>query len=171
MRSAIRPTENSLRARASPPAPSCGVSSARAIPRAKASAIVGWDEHAGLAVDDELRERADIRRDDGQAREHRLEHGEAEALPARRVHEQRRPAEPRADVGHAPEQEDAPLEPELPRQSLERRALGPFAEHDEHRVVRQGRQRADRDVDSLLLGQPRDREQHARVVRERRRAG
>ena len=93
-------------------------------PRAPAGSSGGHEE-AGLAVDDELRQRADARRDDGQPGEHRLEHAEPEALPARRVDEHRRPAEPRRDVGNAPEEEDAPLDAELARELLEPAAPGP----------------------------------------------
>ena len=96
---------------------------------------------------------------------------EAEALPARRVHEQRRAAQPGGDVRHAARQEDALVDTELVREPAENITLRAFAEHDEHRVVRKQRQRADRDVEALLRCQARDREQDARIRRGRRRAG
>ena len=51
-------------ARARPPAPSSGRSSAVAIAAGERGRVVGPHEHAGLAVDDELGQRADVRRDD-----------------------------------------------------------------------------------------------------------
>ena len=133
----MRATENSrARALAAGRRRAPGCSSADETAAASAAASSGGDEQPGLAVDDELGQRADVRRDDRQAGEHRLEHREPEALPARRVHEDVGAAEPGGDVGDAAEQEDAALDAELAREPLERRALGPFAEHDEHDVVR-----------------------------------
>ena len=125
--------------------------------------IVRRNQHAGLAVDDELGKRTDVGCDDRQTGQHRLEHAEAEALPARRVHEQRRATEPRRDVGNAPEEKHARFDAELPRQSHQRGPLRAFAEHDEHRVAGKRRKRADRDVDSLLVRSgARPQAEHAR---------
>jgi len=132
--------------------------------RGERRGVVRPHEIAGLAVDDELRQRADVRGDDGQSGEHRLEHAEPEALPARRVDEHDRAPEPRCDVRHPAEQEHAPLDAELPREREQGTALLlRRRDDDEHGVVGQERQCADRDVDALLRHEPRDREEDSRA--------
>jgi hypothetical protein len=61
---------------------------------------------------------------------------------------------------------NAPRDAEVAGERLERRTLRPLAEHDERGVGRQRRERPHRDVEPLLLGQPRDRQQDARLVRQ-----
>ena len=74
--------------------------------------VSGLNEDARLAVDDELRKPADARRDNGQLRRHRLEHGYRQALGPTREHEDVGPGEELRDVAALAGQLDAVLEPE-----------------------------------------------------------
>ena len=134
------------------------------------------------------------RRDDRQRREHRLEHAEAEALPARRVDEDVRPAKPRRDVRDAPGEDDsarrraavpAPRAPRAPARRRARRARAlvprsaPALAPPRRRpsAARAGRPRHDpgvgRDVVGRVLPQARGQRVEAVVDRRRpcRRAG
>jgi SAM-dependent methyltransferase len=93
--------------------------------------VVGRHEVAGLAVDDELRKRADVRRDDGEAAEHRLQHGQAEALPARGMDEDVGAAQNGGDVRDTAGEDEA--DAELARPGGETWPFRPFPEHDERR--------------------------------------
>jgi hypothetical protein len=113
------------------------------------------------AVDDEFRSELTLLATTG-AGEHRLEHAEAEALPARRMHEQCR-----APAGHVRTRPGKNTRRSRPRsRASPSSALDQaLAERDEHRVVRQQRERPDRHVETLLRSQTRDGEQHARSLR------
>src|SRR5579885_2356596 len=111
-------------------------------------------ERTELLYEDALRQRAHVGRDDGKSADHRLEDGEAESLPARRLDVDGRAAQPGGDVRDAAG--------EIHARPFEARALGPFAEHDEHDVLRQVRERLHADVDALLPRQPRRGQDDAR---------
>ena len=76
-----------------------------------AGCIARFDEEPGRAVDDDLRHRADPRRDDWEAGEHRFEQHDAESLPARGVDEEVGPPKPRGRFD-APRKEHRLVEPE-----------------------------------------------------------
>jgi len=115
-----------------------------------------------VAVEHHLRDGADIRGDDRQPGEHRLEHREAEALPTGRVHEQLGAGEPVGHVadaagevhrvGHA-----AGLR-EVAELSLEAPSLAEDDEHDARVCGQEPGERLDRDVEALLVLEPRDGE-------------
>lgn len=128
--------------------------------------IVRRDEHARLAVGNELGQRADARRHHGPSGEHRLEHRKAEALPPHGMHDRRRALEPRRHVRHASGQIHGNAK--LLGQRFECAALRALAEHDEVNIriaLAHESKGPNRDVDALLPFEPAHREDDPRVGR------
>ena len=109
--------------------------------------IVRRNEHARLAVDDDLGDGTDARRDDRQPAEHRLEHGEPEALPARGVDEDVGSPEDGGDIWDVSREDKADAQLVCQRRQIS--LLRALSEHDERPAVPTGH-RADGYVDSLL---------------------
>src|SRR5207253_3925366 len=91
--------------------------------------FVGRDEQSRLAVDHDLRNRADARYHDGLRRQHRLEQSQAEALPARGMDEHVRALQPGGNIWDPTEQVHRDLE--IRRKLLEVRALRALPQDDE----------------------------------------
>ena len=90
--------------------------------------VVRRHEQPRLAVQDDLRGRADPRRHHRLPGQHRLEQRQAEALPARRMDEHLGAPVPRGDVADAARQIDA-----LAGERLQPRPLRALAQDDQHR--------------------------------------
>ena len=104
-------------------------------------------------VDDDLGDRADAARDDGELGEHRLEQREAEALPAGRMDEQLGAQQPVGDVTHAAGQVHRVGNAALGGEAEQLLLQAAAPEHDENRLRVAGAdqgQSLDRHVDPLL---------------------
>ncbi len=129
--------------------------------------VSGRDEQAVLSVAHDLRHTAHSRGDNGTADRERLDDRVGKVLPGRR--EQRsvgrtEEAEHRL-TRNAPEEADAPVEPELAHAALEGGALRPVAGDDE-RHVRSPRERLQRHAERLLRPEPTGEDEHVPVQLE-----
>ena len=126
--------------------------------------VVGVDEEPGLAVDENVRDAPDPRRDDGSAELHRLEEDEREPLVARRQQQHVELDEEAVPVDVA-EERHAVTEAERPGAGLERDPVGTVARDPQDAALNLA-ERCERDVDALLMDEPaEDPEPHRTVVR------
>ena len=109
----------------------------------------------------------DVGRDDGEARAHRVKHGEGQPFLLRRRHVQVDRREDASRLVEPAREDDAAVEARAGRQAPEPVALGP-APHEEQRDARasQRAERADERVEPLDRVEARDGAQHEQVRRE-----